>query len=289
MERPVDSVRVMTLNLWHEPLERKARHRLAGELAHELEVDILLVQEVADAPLADTLELVAGHSGLQIAAGGMPGPACRTAVLSRLPFRAEPPIRYTVPESAFDQLAAVATITSPNGHDIVAASAHLLWGGWHEHRRILQADALDRALTTYCNEGCTAVLGGDFNARPDSDTMRFLRGQGTYADRTAQWTDAFERAGRGDGTTSSGANMWARTTAEAHGFLDPSALPERRIDYILVHGYRHGRVLTPLQAFTVDEEAMAALLTGSEFPPSDHRPVVADLWDPPASRKANVS
>ena len=45
----------MTLNLWCEDDERTTRHRLAGMLARALDVDVLLVQEVAAGPLDEAV------------------------------------------------------------------------------------------------------------------------------------------------------------------------------------------------------------------------------------------
>lgn len=282
-----DALRVMTLNLWCEPDERSERHRLAGRLAALLNVDVLAVQEVANVPFDETLGLIVEHSDLQVVAvSAASAPPVRegtlhTAVLSRLPARAHEPIRFAVPGSSYDRAAAAAVIRSRAGRDLLAVSAHLAWGGLAEHERISQAARLDHAVSVLLADGSApAVLAGDFNTLPSSATLRFLTGLDPFEGRCAQWVDSFAVAGVGSGVSSSGSNSWARLTASRHGFLDPGALPERRIDYVMVRGYAYGRPFAPLRSFSVPAELCGALLPETTFPPSDHDPVVADLWDP---------
>ena len=275
------SLRVATLNLWCDEEERFARHRVAGRLAATIEVDVLLVQEVASGSLVDTLEVLVGESGITLASVSPETGGLRTAVLTRLPFEQHASIRYTVPESPYDQFAACASVTTPAGRTLLLVSAHLMWGGLFEHRRLLQASALDAAVSSVLADPvAAAVLGGDFNTPPHSSTVRHLTGLEPFASRTAQWLDVFARAGIGSGVTSTGMNPWARRTAESHGFLDPTGIPERRIDFLFVRGYPHGRPFAPLRCFSVGPDLVASLLPSEEFPPSDHDMVVADLWDP---------
>lgn len=276
-----DVLRVATLNLWCDLDERRDRHRVAGRMASVLGVDVLLVQEVPAGGLEDTLDLLARESGLVVAAVSPDTGGVRNAILSRLPFDGASSIRYTVPESPFDQFAAAVRVTTASGRPLLVVSAHLLWGGLVEHRRVLQASSLDVAVSRLLvDPAAPAVLGGDFNTLPVSSTVRHLTGVEPFEGRSAQWLDAFSVAGVGSGVTSSAANRWARRTAERHGFLEPSAIPDRRIDYLFVRGYAHGRAFSPLRCFSVGAESVPVIVPSAEFPPSDHDMVVADLWDP---------
>lgn len=276
------SVRVATLNLWCEDEERRARHSVAARLVDALAVDVLLVQEVPSGPTEDTLDVLASESGLALSSVSPDVGGNRNAVLTRLECSPRPAIRYTVPESPYDQFAAASSVTTPSGRELLLVSAHLMWGGLLEHRRVLQASVLDAAVSRMLGDAmASAVLGGDFNTLPGTSTVRHLTGLEPFEGRTAQWTDAFAQAGVGPGVTSTGENCWAQTTAARHGFLDPSGIPDRRIDFLFVRGYAHGRAFAPLRCFSVSPDMVSSFVPSPGFPPSDHDMVVADLWDPP--------
>lgn len=249
-----------------------------GLVASALDVDVLLVQEVPRGDAQHTLAPLVEHGFALVALPESTG--VRNAVLTRLEAQSYDPIRYTVPQSLFDQLAAVAQAVTPAGRDVIVISAHLLWGGLAEPQRLQQADAIDQAVADrFARLDIPVVLGADMNCVPHSATNRFLTGLEPYQGRVAQWTDVWEAVADGPGVTSSSRNVWARQVATRHGFVDPSAMPDRRIDRVLVRGYAFGRPLSPLQAFVLDEHALAPF--DLPFPPSDHWGVVADLWDPP--------
>lgn len=276
------SLRVATLNLWCDADERRARHQVAGQIVSVLGADVLLVQEVPSGTLEDTLETLVAESGLSVASITPDVGGNRNAVLSRLPFTAHPAVRYTVPESPYDQFAACASVTTPTDRRLLLVSAHLMWGGLLEHRRVLQASFLDVMVSRMLEDpSAPAVLGGDFNTPPASSTVRHLTGLEPFEGRTAQWVDAFAKAGVGSGVTSTGENRWARTTALRHGFLEPSAILDRRIDFLFVRGYVHGRAFAPLRCFSVSPDMVSSFVPSPGVPPSDHDMVVADLWDPP--------
>jgi len=284
-----DTLRVATFNLWCDAEERRERHRVAGRLLSALGVDAVLVQEVPSGSLVDTLDVVTEVSGLTLASISPETGGNRNAVLTRLPFADSPSIRYTVPESPWDVFAATSMLTTPSGRRLLAVSAHLAWGGLFEHRRLLQASALDVAVSRLLGEQMApALIGADMNTTPASSTVRHLTGLEPFEGRTAQWLDAFAVAGLGSGVSSTGRNHWAQRTAETHDFLDAAAIPDRRIDFLLVRGYAHGRPFSPLRCFSVGPDLLPSVLPDAPFPPSDHDPVVADLWDPPLSGDAVV-
>ncbi len=106
-----------------------------------------------------------------------------------------------------------------------------------------------------------AILVGDFNAEPDSDEMRFLRGLTPIDGKSVYFCDAFLLAGDGtQGATFSRANVYAARERE----------PERRIDYVLVGRRRDGRG-EPSSSRVVFTEPEGAVFA------SDHFGVMADL------------
>lgn len=263
-------VQVVTLNTLWNGNELTARQELAGELLDEQGGEVVLLQEIPTGDLEASLERICRAGGYQIAAIGRGEGACSTAILSRHGGVMEEPIVYEGRERRYSNAVAVVEI---RGQAIRFCSAHQPWGGLMEMERTSAARELNRELTTRGSvEGC--VLGGDFNALEASESIRYLTGLHPVDGECAQWTDAWGAAGVGEGATSSPSNPWAIQVAEQHGFTEPDLMPERRIDYIFVHGYAHGRLLTPLETKVVKR------VRGAAFYPSDHWAVASKLYLP---------
>jgi len=111
------------------------------------------------------------------------------------------------------------------------------------------------------------VLVGDFNAIPDADEMRYLRGLCALAGGTTHWQDAWLRhhASHEPGAT------WSTEQGEAR--QRRSCDVDRRIDYV----YVSTRLRTGLGSVLQCELAMEARDAQSQLCGSDHRAVVADL------------
>lgn len=122
------------------------------------------------------------------------------------------------------------------------------------------------------------VLGGDFNAVPTGDAIRFMTGKGVgIANDGAYWVDAWELLGSSDNEyTSVPLNYWNRKTALATGTLIPELLPKRRIDYLLSFGWSYGKHGSPL-SFSHSFDGLSE--TG--LPISDHIGLTADYWVKP--------
>lgn len=75
------------------------------------------------------------------------------------------------------------------------------------------------------------VLVGDFNAVPDSDEIRRMNGRSTPYVKGRVWTDAWEQEGDGEGLT------WSRESP----YVNTSAWPDRRLDYVFVQWPRKNR------------------------------------------------
>jgi endonuclease/exonuclease/phosphatase family metal-dependent hydrolase len=108
-----------------------------------------------------------------------------------------------------------------------------------------------------------AVLVGDFNAEPEADEIRFLRGLTSLGgSKRAFFQDAYATAG--DGSP-------GHTFARRNPFAAPLREPDRRIDYVLVHGRDERFRGEPVTA----RVCFDAPVDGTY--PSDHFGVVADL------------
>jgi endonuclease/exonuclease/phosphatase family metal-dependent hydrolase len=146
---------------------------------------------------------------------------------------------------------------------------HLNWKLHHGSVRLRQVLAIAehvKLLAPIDDAKLPPVLMGDFNAEPDSDEMRFLRGLATVEGVSVYWGDAWTYAG--DGTPGYTYDRRNRFAALAHE-------PPRRIDYIFVRGpdrrFRGEPVRTTL-AFCEPEPTEEG-----EVWPSDHFGLVTDV------------
>ena len=105
------------------------------------------------------------------------------------------------------------------------------------------------------------VLVGDLNAVPDSDEIRRLTGRSAGAVPGLVFSDAWELVGTDSGATYSASNP----------YVNDSAWPERRLDYVLVSWPRRRPNGNPVQA---ERFAMTPI---DGVVPSDHWGVVVDV------------
>lgn len=141
------------------------------------------------------------------------------------------------------------TVTEFNGIPIVTFNVHLAWGSREEVRikQVMQIDA-EANLILKDKPNAVFVIAGDFNALDSSDSVRFLRGEKPHDDYATLWTDAWVAAGNPENyVTSDSLGNLAAQTAFGAGIAYPSLIPDRRIDYIFVKGFAHGRNGTPLR------------------------------------------
>lgn len=288
----MSQISIASWNLMHTNDDFEKRMELiADELAG---VDVLAAQEcfVPDNSFRDgrdksSVELVASRAGLTIAnevigTTSSVGSLVATSILTRLPvldtFSVEMANVYT--DNRDMTAYAGALLEAPSGRPILVISAHLPWGGDGEARRLAHAHAIDSdvrwRLGNYPAD-TVAVLAGDFNAYPNSDTLRWLTGLGVGTeDRGAQWVDAWAEVGEGPGhTVVVPGNNYAVLMAKSVGIQNPQRIPSRRIDYILTYGWAYGRPGEPYKARLLGTKAT------NDIHPSDHYGVVAELWDPP--------
>jgi endonuclease/exonuclease/phosphatase family metal-dependent hydrolase len=102
---------------------------------------------------------------------------------------------------------------------------------------------------------------GDFNAEPDSDEMRYLRGLTGLGGPCVYFADAFHVAGEGPGAT----------FARRNPFAAPQREPDRRIDYVYVRGPDDAQRGEPTSARVCFDAAHEGTF------PSDHFGVVATI------------
>jgi endonuclease/exonuclease/phosphatase family metal-dependent hydrolase len=144
--------------------------------------------------------------------------------------------------------------------------------GWpgREGQREDEAVALDEALVELAaGDELPPVLAGDFDATPDSASIRFLTGLQSLQGRSTVWYDAWAVAGDGSpGHTWTSDNPYVAPFAAAV-FAQP--VHHRRIDYVFVGSPLRWRPRVAIRSCQV-------VLTGEpQAAPSDHYGVLADL------------
>lgn len=272
------------MNVWHFPTDRKVR---AAKIARELEVldaDYVLLQEVpyTDNGESEFLNDIVEYTGYQVAAGhGMlpitnhgPRYLSGLAILSKAPVL-ESGISYA-PTSTQGTYQSNYAVLNENGKAVILFNIHGFWGGNMAHKREAQIKEINRHATwlekTYSDMKPIVLLAGDFNSEPESSVIRYLKGLQSIGSDGAYWVDSWDYAGQGEGFTSTPKLRYFSDTANSVGIANPSATPERRIDYIFSKGWNYGRAGTPLKTTLCFTEECS-----NGYTVSDHYGVSAEI------------
>jgi endonuclease/exonuclease/phosphatase family metal-dependent hydrolase len=190
--------------------------------------DLVALQEVREVPgiLANQAETLASACGLQHVfapatpfGGGQEG----LAILSRAPIAEHAALELPHARPEERRVLLSARVASPDG-DVWVHTTHLNYRLGHGQQRQDQVLAIDAAVTARAGD-LPQILMGDFNARPESDEMRWLRGLTSLEGRRVHYQDAWERLHPGErGWTWASLNPYTRPLR----FLEP----DRRIVFI---------------------------------------------------------
>lgn len=275
-------LRAVTLNLWGEqgPLER--RLQLCIEQLRELNPDVVALQEVREIPskLVNTAQQLGTALGLNPVfapatewGGGTEG----LAILSRHPIAAHEHVELPQPRADERRVLLWAELATPHGV-VLVGTTHLHYRMTDGIAREEQVEAIDRLLKGHALKLAggpkLTVLMGDFNATPDSDEVRFLRGLHTLGGRRTYYQDAFLCAH--DGPAEHGFT-WSRRNpyTQRLRFLQN----DRRLDYIFVSPpSRDGRGVVHSCRVVLDRPDPDGVF------PSDHFGLLAELQLSPLSR-----
>ena len=267
-------LRVATYNLMWNDIQREERLRAAAEFLDSALPDIVCVQEsaaTADGSMALTLATFAGFAHVSEHPPGERG----TAILSR-----SRPDKVTFLHLSAHASAVVAEFEDLNGRPAIVISAHLEWGTAKEAERLAQARQIDAWIAERTppdsgrNPGDPVViLCGDLNATPDSDTLRWLTGLSVSSGTSSQWTDTWRTARSEPGYTSELSSPWGFMTARSTGLHPEWGIPPRRIDYVLIKGYAHGR-----PGATRSAQIFGDRPSSSGVWASDHHAVLSELY-----------
>lgn len=241
--------RFLTLNLWGDRAPLAARLEAAAAGIAALQPDVIMLQEVrAGDGLTNTAADLAARLGADVGASyacatsggpGVWGPGSAAgeeglAILSAHPVSQV--VKHVLPEARADETRILLSArVDIRGVPVFVHTTHLhyrLGDGVAREQQVLAIDELARNA----GEGIH-VIGGDFNAAPDTDEIRFMAGKHTLAGRRAVWQDAAPPA---PGFT------WARRNPNT-AWLAWLAL-DRRIDYLFVSPERPKGVARVLDA-----------------------------------------
>jgi len=259
-------LRVLTWNLWWRfgPWERR-RPAIAATIA-ALAPDVVALQEVwgeqggSDfaAELADGL----GYHHAYAARLSLDGVDFGNAVLSRWPITATESTPLPAPPDKDEQrLVLRADVDGPRG-PLQVFSTHLNWRFDHSAVRQDQVRTIAEAVAAARPRSYPPIVGGDFNAVPDSDEMRMLTGRAAVPVEGLVFSDAWEASGDGGpGCTWSNANPYAVLDLE----------PDRRIDYVFVGWPKAGGRGHVTSCEVVGTQPVDGVV------PSDHYGVLAEL------------
>jgi len=229
---PARPLRVMSYNIWNYNGEWSARLRMIAQVVRESNADIVLWQEVRSAPdgrhqmfdLYSALPELAFHCyhpAMSYPDGYREG----LGIMSRLPI-----VEYSVlklpsfidGEDAHQRAVLRAAVLTPRGV-VDVMSTHLSLSDIGRPRQTKQ-------IAQWRPTQRPQILGGDFNAEPDSPSLLPLLDAG--------YSDAWQAATLRPGTPCGRAED---DRAIEQGFTFPSWEPIKRIDFIM----SRGAALTP--------------------------------------------
>lgn len=279
-----DRLRLVTINFWGTEPPLESRLELAiGQLA-DLDLDVVCMQEVRplDGKSGETTADVIGAAlGMTVCYRrslawsdgdffpGHPGGQEGLAILSRHPILEVRHVELPERTATEGRILLSARVDHPVSPVWVHTTHHnyRLDDGRAREKQVL---ALEQVVSAIGEN--PQIVCGDFNATPDSDEMRFLRGLTTLEGRRCHFQDAWHRIHpeeRGLTWCSENGNTRALRSLDI----------DRRIDFIYVTTRRkdgRGTILACEVALTGrDAKGICA---------SDHFGVVADVVVAPATR-----
>jgi endonuclease/exonuclease/phosphatase family metal-dependent hydrolase len=229
-------MKLVTLNFWgvEPPLDR--RIQLAVDQLLPLQLDVICLQEVQPMPGGGTTaDAIARGLGMHASYGkactwqdGDWGPGSKGGEQGLAILTRGAPAEVSVLPLPDPRPGDARILLSALVGEIWVHTTHLhykLDDGVARERQVLAIDEAIRARRD--NTSPPQILCGDFNATPDSDEIRYLRGLTTLDGRRTHFQDAWMRVhGNAEGITWSSENELTRPLRS----LDI----DRRIDYVFV-------------------------------------------------------
>lgn len=182
------TITVATLNLWGQTGAWRERMQLAARQIREFSCQALLLQEVSSGSGSDNVETLAEALGMSARRLPNHGSDFGLAVMSDLALGEVRQTRLPGPEGEERWLLSVYL---PENHTWLHCThlSHGLGSGCWREKQVLH---ISRAIGDIDSQALH-ILGGDMNAVPQSDEMRFLRGLCTLEGESMHMQDSWLR------------------------------------------------------------------------------------------------
>jgi endonuclease/exonuclease/phosphatase family metal-dependent hydrolase len=269
----VDILRVVTLNIWNNQGPWPERLRLIRRELPALDAHLVGLQEVLHldpGATPDQAQAVAEGLGYYVAfasawhIGG--GLQFGNALLSKFPIVAAQSFYLPTEEGDETRGLLYCVVDAPCGR-IPVFVTHLSWQlHLSDVRQQQVAFIVGKVRELAPIDGFPPIIMGDFNAEPDSDEIRYLRGYNARLGRSVYFADCFAAAGDGSA---------GHTFARRNPFALRAHEPNRRLDYIFVRGPDRQLRGEPLSAKLCFHEPEGGIH------PSDHFGVFAEIQAAP--------
>lgn len=254
-------VSVATLNLWNLADPAALRLAVARRGLAALGLDVLMLQEsvrVAEYGIDQARELAEGLGLPHVAQAHVPaGPyPFGNAIASRFPLVDAVVLPLPREGTEENRSLLLARAETPWG-TLPLATTHLNWRLDEGHVRVAQVRFVVDRLTAFTRAGdLPAIVAGDFNAVPESDEIRYLRGLTGLGGPCVHFNDCFAAAGDGGpGHTFAARNPNAASSRE----------PDRRLDYVFVRGPNDRLQGVPLEARVCLDEPQEGVWASDHF------------------------
>jgi len=226
----VKLLRCLTLNLWGASPPLAARMAVVAKVLAEWAPDVVALQEVREVPSelpnqAASLAEAAGYRHVFAAATPFGGGQEGLALLARDEILEQAALE--LPHARPEERRILLSARIRHGlRSVWVHTTHLNYRLTHGKQREDQVLTLEASIASRASD-TPQILMGDFNARPESDEIRWLRGLVTLDGRRTYFQDAWERLHPGEAGWT-----WARANPNTAklAFLEP----DRRLDYVFV-------------------------------------------------------
>ena len=248
------SITVATLNLWGQTGPWRERMQLAAQQLRELSCQALVAQEVTTKELSGNAETLAEGLGMSLRVLPNENAEFGLAVMSHFELGELRHVQLPSPGGEERWLLSVHLPEKNTWLHCTHLSHELAASGWR------QKQVLHLAKTIAAGDAqALHVLGGDMNADPQSDEMRFLRGLCTVDGSSTHWQDCWLRHHAEDVH----GHTWCMQSGEERARRSNDV--DRRLDYLYASTRRKDR-----QGEIEDSGKLCDFAAASGLHASDH-------------------